>query len=132
MLTFNHFIAEKFLMGADTAQGYTEIWVNPTRDELTKLAGNEDEIAGYVTPNNLYVWARSISEHAAIRHFLPEIDLPRMPVYLWYNHHTRKVKVRVASWSAGQQDSRLSDVQLFQKLFKHRSFKIFSEIDTSS
>lgn len=132
MLNFSRFITEKFLMGADCHQGYTEIWVNPTRDELTKLAGNEDEIAGYVTPKNLYVWDRSISEHGAIKWFLPEEDKPRMPVYLWYNHHTRKVKVSVALWSASAQDMRLSGNQLFQKLLKHPAFKIFSEIETTT
>lgn len=124
-MTFAQFLTEKFFDGCDTSQGYTELWVNPTRDEIRSLMKhNEHEVAGYVTTKNLYVWDREIAEHGVMRWFIPENETKVAPIYLFYNPTTRDVKVSISYWSGIQ----LRPEKLMEVLHSHPAFKIFHSV----
>jgi hypothetical protein len=128
MLTFRDFLTEKFLKGADTMQGYVELWINPTRSELAALAHHSSsQIGAYLTPRNLYVWDRDIAEHQTVYWCLPEEDKPTAPLYLYYNPQSHAVKVTIASWSLGNSRTFIDD-DVVGHCKTHPAFRIFTNV----
>lgn len=131
MLSYRQYIDEEFLDGITGSEGYAEIFKNPTRGEMQQLfKKSKDDIAGYVSGPNLYVWDRSKCTHKTFEAQKPDLILPgAMPLYLYYDPDDRSVGIRNAQWGNVPDDKMDAvDARILNACMKHPAFKIFTAI----
>lgn len=103
MLTFTQYLREKLLTGYSGANGYTELFVDPTPEEVQKLFDEMETVAsnkvlgGWLSPRpdrHLYVWDRG-SEFSVPHKEIADHVLKLQPVgnrskyYDWWPFYLR-------------------------------------------
>jgi hypothetical protein len=101
MLSFRRFLAEKFLQGAEGKHRYTEIFINPSPDELLIVGNRHTPVSsqlfylgknyvffgGILADRNLYVFDREAGEHQdvadALGDKLPYKEWLPLDMYYW-------------------------------------------------
>lgn len=131
MLTFTEFLAEKFYKGTKGKYDYTEVYVNPSKSEMTEIAhGDPDEqIGAWVVGKNLYVWDRHNGEHHDVK-ALVGADSAATPLYLYYNPRTNVLAADPSSFSMfSMGHSRINSDEILAFCQKHPAFKAFKVTD---
>lgn len=130
MKTFNQF-NEAFYKGERGRFGYVEIYKNPTKSEMREINPRSGhELGAIVSGKNLYVWDRDKAEHADVKYLMPRVSKDWYPLYLYYNHKDKSVRVSVSSFSMyGSGRPTYNEKQIVDYCRKHPAFKIFSKVE---
>lgn len=138
MLSFLDFLHERFLRGIHGNFKYTEIFKNPTADELEKAAEPSDEYGGipdagdreehhyflgaFIQGKDLYVWNRHNSEHGRVFEQLKEANILTtkeglVSLYLYWYPRSKRIDTEFASTSIG--NTSMKDSQVYQIVKAH-------------
>lgn len=137
---------EKFLKGLKGTYGYTEIYQNPTLNELVefgdKHASNSTSIIGDVrygktvylyrgiyTDTDLYLWHEEKCEHEDAAEALPKIQNRYTPIYLQYYPETQTALISFSVWSSRPGITSIRNIKTLVKAARsHRAFKAFKYV----
>lgn len=128
MRTFREYLTEHFLQGTQGSFGYTEIFKNPTFDELKEVGKRQTApidlkrfghdfqdgtisrgtqtwfMGGILTRQNLYIFDRNKAEHAEVyRALLAEKHIEytqAVPLHLYYFPSSKTLAMAVATYTA--------------------------------
>ncbi len=138
MKSFRTYIAERFLDGVDTMDGYAEVFMNPDASEFMssgkrgRHSGSPDRVItvrGILTKDAVYIWNQEYAEHSDVFTYLyKEYKIPRTsmwPVYIDVLLRKKHIGIRMSEWSAnpGQNNTTLKPV-----VEAHPYFKKFEKI----
>jgi len=136
MKTFKQFvqsIREEFWKGDRGRYGnYVEIYKNPTSSEMKEVSHGDahQQIGGILSGRTLFVWDRNAGEHADVKYLVPRVSKDWYPLYLYYNHKDKSVRVSVSSFSMyGSGRPTYNEKQIVDYCRKHPAFKIFSKVE---
>jgi hypothetical protein len=146
----NSHLHEKFLKGQKGAFDYTDVFEDPTREELKTVGhrtpapiGTERygrpclSVGGILTPQHLYAFNRETAEHREVAFGIiesPRIDMPKIPwdwvpIYLLYFPQTETVDISFASFSASHLRGKEPTAEaLVMQARSHPAFKIFKQV----
>jgi hypothetical protein len=75
MKTFQTIIKESFLTGFNSSNGYTEIYVNPSRSEIRGELDNAYRFIIDIENKNIYAWVQYVPHSEVLR-------LPDFPIHI--------------------------------------------------
>lgn len=100
--SFRQYLNEKLYRGVSLPNGYAEVYLNPTRQEMMEITYEDPRVqaGGILSGDKLYVWNRDYGMHSEIKYTLPRpLDVEWLPLYLYYNWKTRNVTVELSEFS---------------------------------
>ena len=118
MLTYEHFLIEKFLKGFDADFGYSEIYKNPTRVEWTQVGHKQSPgmylrdaygavcyYAGAIlTTKDIYVFNRENAEHHTTAYAIPKLESNWFPLYCYFFFAANVLAISPSSFSFSPED----------------------------
>jgi hypothetical protein len=147
MRSFKEFLTEKFFDGYEGHgyMGYTEVWINPTSNEVAEAAGKRQikvdanfsgapgttayYCRGWVTDKQLFIWSASSDDHMNVEQAVQKSAREQkisvnfsnaLAVELWYFPSNRTVGLHMAAWN---NPGRLTDTQAVEKVKNHPAIK---------
>ena len=153
MITFLRFINEVFLKGFQGNYGYSDVYQNPTPNELTQLGRPEhcggpygephlmqygDKYyysGGILNKDGLYAFNRNTSEHDQAKYQVPDLGTHWIPLYLHYFAGTNVMALSLSLFSltgpARDQYNKAHanhDHQLLLQIAKHPAFRQYKHV----
>jgi maltose-binding protein MalE len=154
MISFLQYITEKFLKGMSGSDGYSDIYLNPTANELTQLGrsrvvsggpwgdthlmpfGSKYYYAGGIlNKDGLYAFDRDKTVHDEVKYEIPNLGTHWVPLYLHYFAGTNVLALDVSGFSitgpAAHIYNRVADDpawEMIKRISKHPAFRSYAHI----